>query len=52
MNRAWTRPIHRLAHRLDRLGWWLEDPWRARRKREALRKEAARIDGLEAHDGA
>jgi len=36
MNRPWTRPIHRLAHRLDRLGWWLEDPLRRRRKKKAL----------------
>lgn len=49
MNRPWTRPIHRLAYRLNRLGWWLEDPGRKRRKRKAV---ADQIDGSIAPEGS
>lgn len=45
--RTWLcRRIHRLAHALDRLGWWLRDPAEHRlNKRLKAQAAAAQIDG-------
>jgi hypothetical protein len=42
MRRLVCRTIHRTAHRIDRLGWWLADPAEHRRNR---RLKAAHNDG-------
>lgn len=49
MRRRLALPLHKIAHQLNRVGWWITEGPERKRKEAAIRDKAqaraARIDG-------